>query len=79
MVAKPSHFKVSQAYINNAEKSQVELNQDEATGSDTDHSNLRGHSSLTPIYLYMHKMNFDAFRVTNTSSLSDVSYSTKQG
>ncbi len=32
----------------------------------TEHSNLLRHSSLTPIYLYMHKMNFDVVRAWNS-------------
>ena len=32
----------------------------------THHGNLQGHSSLTPIYLYIHKMNFGDLRVRNS-------------
>ncbi len=29
------------------------------------HCNLQGHSPLTPIYLYIHEMNFDELRGRN--------------
>ncbi len=39
----------------------------------TENCNLQGHSSLTPIYLYSHRMNFGLLCVENSSLHFDVS------
>ena len=44
---------------------------------DTQHCNLQGHSSLTPICLYSKSMNFDELYIKNSSLRFDSSCSTK--
>ncbi len=40
----------------------------------TEHCDILGHSSLTPIYLYIHKMNFDILRAWNSYPQLEVNH-----
>ncbi len=44
---------------------------------ETEHRNLQGHSSLTPIHMCIHWMNFDVLNVKIPSPQFDVCYSTR--